>query len=78
MLSAKPEGAGWGIKTGFFFAGTCFIGLVLLFFTVPETRNRSYLELDELFMRKIPARQFASTSTSVDLAKAEKRQTEQV
>lgn len=74
MLSAAPDGAGWGVKTAFFFAGTGFVGLVLLFFTIPETRNRSYLELDELFLRKIPARRFATTKTSVEAAKEDARE----
>ncbi|ORY89818.1 and other transporter-domain-containing protein [Leucosporidium creatinivorum] len=74
MLSAAPDGAGWGVKTAFFFAGTGFIGLVLLFFTIPETKNRSYLELDELFLRKIPARRFATTKTSVDAVKEDAKE----
>ena len=33
---------------------------------VPETKGRSFAELDELFARKIPAWKFAKTEVSVD------------
>jgi len=32
----------------------------------PETKGRTWNELDELFERKIPARKFASTKTTAD------------
>lgn len=35
-----------------------------MWFVVPETKDRSYAELDELFERKIPAWRFKSTETS--------------
>jgi len=34
---------------------------VWAYFRLPETWNRTYHELDILFAKKIPARQFAST-----------------
>ncbi|KAM0324682.1 hypothetical protein ACHAQA_008075 [Verticillium albo-atrum] len=53
----------WNLKgyTGFFWAGTCFGVFVWSYFRLPETWNRSYHELDVLFAKRIPARQFAST-----------------
>lgn len=34
-LMLSPTSANWGVKTCFFYAGTCLIGLVLVFFFIP-------------------------------------------
>lgn len=57
--------AAWSLKTGFFYAGTAFVSLIIFYFTIPETKGRSYAELDDLFQRRIPARQFAKTKAFV-------------
>lgn len=62
MLS--DQGAGWNIKIGLFFGGLSFLFLVPIFFLYPETKGRTYSEIDELFQRRIPARQFAKTTTA--------------
>jgi SP family general alpha glucoside:H+ symporter-like MFS transporter len=49
---------GWGGKAGFFWFGTCFLSLLYTFFRIPETRNRSFLELDYLFHERVKARAF--------------------
>ncbi|UZP46499.1 hypothetical protein NXS19_014311 [Fusarium pseudograminearum] len=54
----NPEFANLKAKIGFIFGGFMIIFAVLAFLFVPETRMRSYEELDELFMDRIPARQF--------------------
>lgn len=46
----------------------------MTYFMIPETKGRSYLELDELFERKISARKFSETTTQVDIAKKEARE----
>lgn len=53
----------WNLKgyTGFVWAGTCFGMFVWSYFRLPETWNRTYHELDIMFARKLPAREFAST-----------------
>ncbi|KAH8883293.1 general substrate transporter [Thozetella sp. PMI_491] len=54
----NTDEANWGGKTAFLFAGTNAVCYIWCFFRLPETRARSYEELDILFERKIPARQF--------------------
>ena len=61
----NPSSWNWGAKSGFFWAGTAFIALIFAFFYVPETKNRTFVELDILFERNIPARHFSKTA--VDL-----------
>jgi MFS transporter, SP family, general alpha glucoside:H+ symporter len=51
----------WGAKSGFFWAGACFLLLVWTFFRLPEPKGRTYGELDVLFEHRVPARKFAST-----------------
>ena len=53
----------WNLKgyTGFVWGGTTFVMLVWGFFRLPETKGRSYDELDVLFAKKVPARKFKST-----------------
>jgi hypothetical protein len=63
-LMLSNQNAGWGQKTGLFFAGTCGLYLIPCIFLFPETKNRTYAELDELYERGIPAWKFATTKTA--------------
>lgn len=62
MLS--NQNAGWGQKIGLFFGGITLVYLIPCIFMFPETKGRTYHELDELFGRRVPAWKFASTKTS--------------
>jgi Na+/melibiose symporter-like transporter len=56
MLNSNE--ANWGGKAGFLFGAVSALCLVWCYFRLPESRNRTYEELDILFQRRIPARQF--------------------
>lgn len=45
-------------KLGFFFGGLAALCYTWAFFRVPETRGRTYEELDLLFSKNLPARKF--------------------
>lgn len=47
-----------GGKTGLIFAGLCTVAWVIFFFDLPEMKNRTYLQLDEMFENKVKTRQF--------------------
>lgn len=51
----------WGAKTGLFWGGFCVLILIWSFFRLPETKDRTYGELDLLFEHKVNARNFAAT-----------------
>ncbi|KAI1077990.1 general substrate transporter [Whalleya microplaca] len=51
----------WGARTAFFWAGTCLLSTVWVFFRLPEPKGRSYAELDLLFEHRVSARKFAGT-----------------
>jgi hypothetical protein len=36
----------------------------MVYFFIPEYRGRSYAQLDELFARRVPAREFEKTQTT--------------
>ncbi|KAF4448406.1 hypothetical protein F53441_8214 [Fusarium austroafricanum] len=59
----NPGAGNLKAKIGFVFGAFMVIFAVMAFFFVPETRMRSYEELDELFMNKVPSREFRKTVT---------------
>ncbi|KXL42773.1 hypothetical protein M433DRAFT_27678 [Acidomyces richmondensis BFW] len=61
----NPNEANLGGKLGFIFGGLSIPCVVILWFYQPETKGRSYEELDEMFMKKVPARDFAKYQTDV-------------
>ncbi|KAH6693690.1 hypothetical protein F5X68DRAFT_228099 [Plectosphaerella plurivora] len=65
MVSSADDSWGWGPLAGWFYFGFCLIYAVYLWFKLPETKNRSFAELDYLFQKKVNARQF--TTFPVDL-----------
>lgn len=61
-LMLNPTAWNWGAKSGFFWAGTCFVCAVWTFFRLPEPKGRTYGELDILFENRVSARKFKTTS----------------
>ncbi|WOO82901.1 General alpha-glucoside permease [Vanrija pseudolonga] len=59
-----PQGWGWGTRASCLFIGTCVASWIYCYFRLPETKGRTYGELDKLFSQKVPARQFASKSVN--------------
>lgn len=50
-----------GGKIGLIFAALSFLSFGLSYLFVPETKNRSYEELDALFERRVATRDFAKS-----------------
>ncbi|ABN67427.1 maltose permease [Scheffersomyces stipitis CBS 6054] len=63
MLS--PTAWNWRAKTGFFWAGFALLGCVWVWFELPETKDRTYAELDVLFQDGVKARDFKHTEVEV-------------
>lgn len=61
----NPDEADMGGTVGFVFGGLCVPCIAFLYWAQPETKNRSYEELDEMFRKRVPARQFGSYVTDV-------------
>ncbi|KAI6083926.1 putative maltose permease [Hypoxylon rubiginosum] len=54
----NPAEANMQGKLGYFYGGLGVLCLIWGYFRIPETKGRTYEELDILFERRIPARQF--------------------
>ncbi|KAM0324916.1 hypothetical protein ACHAQA_007882 [Verticillium albo-atrum] len=67
----NPDYANLKAKIGYVFGAFMFIFAVMAFFFVPETRRRTYEELDELFMKKVPTREFRKYVTVAEQRAAE-------
>jgi SP family general alpha glucoside:H+ symporter-like MFS transporter len=56
----NSDQANWRGKAGFLFGAVSLICFIWCFFRLPESRKRTFEELDILFERKVPARKFAN------------------
>lgn len=56
----NPDRLGWGPKYGYIWGGSNLILALWTFFYVPETKGRSLEQLDELFEKRVSAREFSS------------------
>ncbi|KAF4618416.1 hypothetical protein G7Y89_g14886 [Cudoniella acicularis] len=65
QLTPSPSGWGWGAKSGFFWAGSCFLCVVWIYFRLPEPKGRTYGEMDVLFERGISARKFKTIKLDI-------------
>jgi MFS transporter, SP family, general alpha glucoside:H+ symporter len=56
----------WNLKgyTGFIWGATALLTFVWAYFRLPETRGRTFGELDILFAKRVPARKFADYDVS--------------
>lgn len=55
----NPNAWNWKAKAAFLWAGTSFLCFTWSYFRLPESKGRTYAELDLLFEQKVPARKFA-------------------
>ncbi|KAF1961132.1 general substrate transporter [Byssothecium circinans] len=62
FLNKGGDAWGLGAKTGIFYFSLCFVWAVWIWFCLPETKNRSFGDLDYLFQKKVPARKFQTTA----------------
>ncbi|KAI4738806.1 sugar transporter [Aureobasidium sp. EXF-12298] len=59
MISASAWN--WGAKAGLFYAGTNLLCNIWCWFRLPETKDRSFGEIDLLFEHNVSARKFKTT-----------------
>ncbi|KAH7370843.1 general substrate transporter [Rhexocercosporidium sp. MPI-PUGE-AT-0058] len=55
----NPSEGDWKGKTGFFWGGCSFVFFVWTWFRLPESKDRSFEELDLLFAQNVKARDFS-------------------
>lgn len=52
----------WGAKAGLFYAGTNLLCNIWCWFRLPETKDRTFGEIDLMFDNHVPARKFKYTT----------------
>jgi len=62
----NPLEGNLGGKCGYVWGATGLICLVIAYFGLPEMKNRSYREIDIMFKRHIPARDWKKTEIDVN------------
>lgn len=55
----NPAAMNWGPRYGFIWAPSCAIAATWVFFFLPEVKNRTLEEIDEMFEARLSARQFS-------------------
>ncbi|KAI1486453.1 general substrate transporter [Biscogniauxia mediterranea] len=71
----NPLALNWGPKYGYIWAPSCVICAVWIFFFLPEVKDRTLEEIDEMFEARVPARKFRGYQcTGTHAALQEKRQ----
>ncbi|KAJ4208264.1 hypothetical protein NW759_013701 [Fusarium solani] len=61
----NPTAWNWKAKAGFFYAGLCAFCFVWTFFRLPETKDRTFAELDMLFAQRVSAKRFKDTHVAL-------------
>ncbi|KAI7024556.1 sugar transporter [Hortaea werneckii] len=65
FLNSGGDAWDLGAKTGLFYFALCLIWVIWIFFFLPETKERSFAELDWLFQKRVPARKFKTTKADL-------------
>ncbi|KUI57776.1 putative glucose transporter rco-3 [Cytospora mali] len=54
----NPESLNWGPKYGYIWTPSCWISAAWVYLFLPEVKDRSLEEIDEMFEARLPARKF--------------------
>ncbi|ORY70515.1 putative maltose permease [Pseudomassariella vexata] len=54
----NPDSLNWGPRYGYIWAPSCWIAMTWVYFYLPEVKDRSLEEIDEMFEARLPARKF--------------------
>jgi MFS transporter, SP family, sugar:H+ symporter len=54
----NPADLNWGPKYGYIWFGTNLVNMIFVLIFLPETKDRTLEEIDEMFYNKLPARKF--------------------
>lgn len=54
----NPAALNWGPRYGYIWFPSCVLGAAWVFFFLPEVKNRTLEEIDEMFEARLPARKF--------------------
>lgn len=61
----NPTAWDWKAKTGFFWSGFAFVAAIWCWFELPETKGKTFAELDQLFHNGVKPRKFKHAEVEV-------------
>ncbi|KAI9760385.1 MAG: hypothetical protein M4579_001681 [Chaenotheca gracillima] len=61
----NPENLNWGPKYGYIWFPSCIVTAAFIYLYLPELKNRSLEEIDEMFEARLPARKFRHYQCSI-------------
>jgi len=68
----NPANLNWGGKYGYIWFGSSFLVVAFIYFLVPEVQGRSLEEIEEMFDKRLPAKDFPKyVSENVEIARRE-------
>jgi hypothetical protein len=59
--AVNPDQGNLGGKIAFLYSGVLVVAAVFIYFFIPETKGRTYTEIDALWAQGVPPRKFSST-----------------
>lgn len=62
----NPNGGDLAGKCGYVWGATGLMCLIVAYFFLPEMKGRSYREIDIMFQRRIPARQWKKMEIDIN------------
>lgn len=60
--AVNPDQGNMGGKIAFVFGGILIFAVVFIFFMIPESKGRTYIEMDQLWTSGVPPRKFQDTT----------------
>jgi MFS family permease len=69
----NPASLNWGPRYGFIWFPSCVVAATWVFFFLPEVKNRTLEEIDEMFEARLPARKFRTYVSRGRVEVGEKR-----
>lgn len=73
-MSVLKNGANMGYDTAWIFFGGGLVSVIAAIFYLPETARRNPAELDEMYLKHVPAWKMKAFVTDVQREQAEARQ----
>ena len=58
----NPDQGNLGGKIAYVFADVLVFAVIYIFFQIPETKGRTYVEIDELYKQRVAPRKFKQTN----------------
>lgn len=68
--AVNPDEGNLGGKVGFLFGSVLFLCSIFIWFYYPETKGRTFLEIEHLFQNNVKPRKFHSTNLNAHRALA--------